>query len=1023
MKRTLLILAFLFPAFPAGAASVGLTVDAGAAPTPISPLTYGANQDVGVTLPFYRQGGNRLTGYNWENNASSAGMDWYNSSDWFMLAAEGIPQDGNQQPATVLTKFHLDNRALGAESVVTLQMGGYVAADGTFGTVTVPEPNPTYWKAVVDDKGSPLSLVPDKTDNQVYMDEEMNYLIHTLGDSSHNGIKYYLLDNEPDIWSGTHPLIHPSPVGYAELAARSVTLANTITRMDPGAQVFGPVSYGWSGYVNLQGASDAASFNNPYNNNANGVGFLNYYLAQMQAASNTAGHRLLHYLDLHWYSEVYASNGVSQVRITGSDNNQAMAIARMQAPRSLWDPTYIEGSWVASNLPNYPGPVTLIPRLQDAVNTYYPGTKLSFTEWNYGGEGDVSGGIAHADALGIFGKYGVAACQWQTNAPATYLTAAYSLYLNYDGAGSKFGDLSLPATSSSVSLVSTYASRSDSSPNKLWVVALNRDYSNVNTAAVTVQNLAGGQVLSSIRAFRFGVTSAALTLVTPAPSFAVTTFSDSLPARSGTVYEITLAQPFTTFTPTATATPTASPTPTSTKTPTATRTPTATGTLATASFTPSASPTFTRSATPSPSPTPAPGCPVLFNDCESPAENGAWSGTGATRAVTALHATLGTNSLRVNITANPGGWYDQIANLSGFNPNAWSDVTDVVLDIYADASLSTGSTYHQLALFADTSGKSYQSLVSALPSVNSGSNTVTLHLNFGAGSILPADTLTTLYFIYNSDTTVGTGNFYIDDIRLVRSPCPGGSATPTASRTLTPTPTSTPSATVSPTGTLPPSPTWTSTGTPTPTWSATPTPTASNTSTSTFTSSPTGTNTLTPVPSATWTPSFTATPTRTPSPTPTPSWTRTPSPTSTWTPSDTPSPTGTPSPTSTASHTPTATGTPSPTPSGTWFYPTDTPIPGADWTGVLYPNPIRDGQGAALDLSLTSPTDGVAVKVVTPASRVILRKGFGSLPAGLSRLALDGRDLKGKLFANGVYFLVVQSPGRKNLVLKLLVAR
>lgn len=59
----------------------------------ISPYIYGSNQNFSGTenLSAMRQGGNRLTGYNWENNASNAGKDWYNSSDNLIPASMGIP--------------------------------------------------------------------------------------------------------------------------------------------------------------------------------------------------------------------------------------------------------------------------------------------------------------------------------------------------------------------------------------------------------------------------------------------------------------------------------------------------------------------------------------------------------------------------------------------------------------------------------------------------------------------------------------------------------------------------------------------------------------------------------------------------------------------------------------------------------------------------------------------------------------------------------------------------------------------
>ena len=82
-----------------------------------------------------------------------------------------------------------------------------------------------------------------------------------------------------------------------------------------------------------------------------------------------------------------------------------MVAARLQAPRSLWDATYKEHSWITEDWLN--GPVNLLPSLKTRIAHAYPGTKLAFTEYNYGAGHHISGGIAQADVLGIFGRDGV----------------------------------------------------------------------------------------------------------------------------------------------------------------------------------------------------------------------------------------------------------------------------------------------------------------------------------------------------------------------------------------------------------------------------------------------------------------------------------------------------------------------------------------------------------------------------------------------------------------------------------------
>jgi hypothetical protein len=126
------------------------------------------------------------------------------------------------------------------------------------------------------------------------------------------------------------------------------------------------------------------------------------------------------------------------------------------------------------------GPIRLIPRIRDQIAAHYPGTKIAVTEYNYGRGGDISGGVAQADVLGIFGREGVfAASLWPLGAGAyggsgatayAYMFGAFKIFRNYDGAGSAFGDTGLSATTSDATLSSVYASRTSAGKTVLVVI-------------------------------------------------------------------------------------------------------------------------------------------------------------------------------------------------------------------------------------------------------------------------------------------------------------------------------------------------------------------------------------------------------------------------------------------------------------------------------------------------------------------------------------------------------------------------
>jgi mannan endo-1,4-beta-mannosidase len=222
------------------------------------------------------------------------------------------------------------------------------------------------------------------------------------------------------------------------------------------------VAYGWQEFITLQETDDYKEMNATYGS------FLDYYLTKLREQEKKEGKRLLHLLDLHWYPEAQG-NGM---RVTENDIAPDSIDARVQAPRSLWDPDYVEKSWI-TQWSTHNKPIRLIPWVKEKIDKDYPGTKLSFSEYDYGGGNHVSGGIAQADVLGIFGKYGVFMSNyWGDLNP--YNQAAFKLYRNYDGNNGTFGSTSISADTGDISLASIYAATDPAQPRTLWLMVLNK---------------------------------------------------------------------------------------------------------------------------------------------------------------------------------------------------------------------------------------------------------------------------------------------------------------------------------------------------------------------------------------------------------------------------------------------------------------------------------------------------------------------------------------------------------------------
>jgi hypothetical protein len=406
----------------------------------------------------------------------------------------------------------------GASIIMTVPIAGWVSRTNNVQCPSNPTPVQIAqnFVPILAKKPTAFQYPPDLNDGKVYADEFVHWLESQFPSAQTDPLRriFYMLDNEPDLWPSTHSEIHPAPLTYAEIVQKNTDFATAIKGVAPNAVVFGPVNYGWAGYQNLQGAPDA-----------NGADFLDFYLDAMKVAEQAAGKRLVDVLDVHWYPEATGDGH----RIVDDGVTPGEVDARLQAPRSLWDPTYVESSWITQCCSN--GAIQLIPRLTDKINQRYPGTKLSLSEYNYGAGGDISGGIAQADVLGVYGREGIfAASTWLMSQTNTFLFAGFAMYRNYDGQGGAFGDTSISAADSDAVKTSVYASVASGGAPQVIVVAINKTTSAL-VAGIPITHtamLGGADVYTLTSAAPAPKKGAALTAV------ATNAFSYTMPPRSVT---------------------------------------------------------------------------------------------------------------------------------------------------------------------------------------------------------------------------------------------------------------------------------------------------------------------------------------------------------------------------------------------------------------------------------------------------------------------------------------------------------
>ncbi len=442
--------------------SVNVTVDVLSDRHVISPYVYGGSYpkdaptitDSGLTV--VRWGGNATSRYNWKTFTDNAAADWYFEDFGYTEIGDGDS-----------IKYIQDVKAAGSDPLMTMVMLPWVAKTSgwsfsvaKYGPQCGADPynsdagdgvlpdcqtlltgnDPT--DANVELKDSPQNGDPPGT---VYRDQWTAALAAAFGNAPH----FYNMDNEIDIWGGTHRDVHPNPSAYDEMRDTFLAEAGALKGWDPNAIRFGPVSCCWWFYWNGANNNDKGAHA--------GVDFLPWWLNEVYWQDRLAGTRSVDIFDIHAYPDGPDTSHFTQAQ------KQALSL---RIYRDYWDPKYVSESptinqqWATFIQPKKHIPFR-IPRMRALVNTIYPGTPLSFTEWSaaFAGESDFSTALADADAYGILGRERMyLASRWVAPDPANPNYQALKLFRNYDGQHHTFATTSVSATNNgNPNLFSSYA--------------------------------------------------------------------------------------------------------------------------------------------------------------------------------------------------------------------------------------------------------------------------------------------------------------------------------------------------------------------------------------------------------------------------------------------------------------------------------------------------------------------------------------------------------------------------------------
>ena len=119
----------------------------------------------------------------------------------------------------------------------------------------------------------------------------------------------------------------------------------------------------------------------------------------------------------------------------------------------------------------------------------YPGTRLSFSEYDFGGGDNMSGAIAETDVLGTFAKEGVyLACLSPVSEDYSFQKAAMNLFTDYDGEGTKFGDALVYSDNDDDTMSSVYAAVDNDDPEVLRLILTNKNMVNTKNFNINIKS-------------------------------------------------------------------------------------------------------------------------------------------------------------------------------------------------------------------------------------------------------------------------------------------------------------------------------------------------------------------------------------------------------------------------------------------------------------------------------------------------------------------------------------------------------
>lgn len=407
MKSSYIFLFFLLLQFSLLAQDALIEINASKTLFEISPYIYGKNNNFSdqkseaatsaditrykdAGLRFVRENsGNNATKYNWRKKLSSH-PDWYNNV---------YEHNWDQEAAFIQSKFP------NMQIMYGFQLLGKVASDKQHNFDDWNYNSSQWWEGiaqnlagdgVVNSNGGTDALTEGDID--LYLedwpsDSTTEILNHWFGANglafSKENFQYWSMDNEPEIWAGTHDDVMPKQTNAANFMEMYFDVAVKAREKYPNIKLCGPVvanEWQWFKYSDQTLKIDGKYYC-----------WLEYFIKKAADKEKETGIRVLDVLDIHWYPG--ESSNVDLVKLHRVFYDESFNYSGANGVKT------INGGWNDGLKNEY-----IFKRIEGWLNKHFGenhGIGIGMSEFGTNSN-DVNGNaILYASILGTFANNGV----------------------------------------------------------------------------------------------------------------------------------------------------------------------------------------------------------------------------------------------------------------------------------------------------------------------------------------------------------------------------------------------------------------------------------------------------------------------------------------------------------------------------------------------------------------------------------------------------------------------------------------